>query len=117
MPESYAGITVPEGEPEGLRTAASQLTGLAASLEGTGGELQSMPSGIPTWQGPASVAYAGTCMTQASTAQQAAIAMEHAALAARTYAEQLQDAQKDAREAIEDARDARRRIREAREDI
>ena len=39
MSESYAGITVPEGEPDGLRAAAGRFHGLSGSLEGTEAEL------------------------------------------------------------------------------
>ena len=55
MSESYAGITVPEGEPGGLRAAASQFTGLAGSLEGASAELRGLPGSLTSWQGPASV--------------------------------------------------------------
>jgi hypothetical protein len=117
MPESYAGITVPEGDPGGLRAAAAQFTGLAASLEGASAELRGLPGSLTSWQGPASVAYAGSCMTQAGGTEAGVASLQNAAEATRAFAAELEQAQDDARQAIEDARDARRRIEAAREAI
>ena len=36
MPESFAGITVPEGEPGAVREAASVFRGVAGGLHGVG---------------------------------------------------------------------------------
>ncbi len=43
MSRSYAGITVPEGEPGALRAAASQFGTVAGTLSGISGELRGMP--------------------------------------------------------------------------
>jgi uncharacterized protein YukE len=110
MSETYAGITVPEGEPDGLRSAAGRFHGLSGSLEGTEAELNGMPAALSSWQGPASVLYANSCMSQAAGVRACVTALDHAASAARTFAHALEDAQRDAREAIRDARDAQHRI-------
>jgi uncharacterized protein YukE len=110
MSETYAGITVPEGEPDGLRAAAGRFHGLSGSLEGTEAELSGMPAALSSWQGPASVLYANSCMNQAAGVRACVAALDHAATAARTFAHALEDAQRDAREAIRDAKDAQHRI-------
>jgi uncharacterized protein YukE len=110
MSETYAGITVPEGEPDGLRAAAGRFHGLSGSLAGSEAELNGMPAALSSWQGPASVLYANSCMNQAAGVRACVAALDHAASAARTFAHALEDAQRDAREAIRDAKDAQHRI-------
>ena len=61
MGESFAGITVPDGEPEGLRTAASSFDGLSGQLSTAGHQLAGLPGSMAGWSGPASVAYASSC--------------------------------------------------------
>ena len=117
MSESYAGITVPEGEPDGLRAAAGRFHGLSGSLEGTEAELNGMPAALSSWQGPASVLYANSCMNQAAGVRACVVALDGAAVAARTFAHALEDAQRDAREAIRDAKDAQHRIDAAEREI
>jgi hypothetical protein len=108
--ESYAGITVPEGEPDGLRSAGGRFNGLAESLDAVCSELTGLPTAMTSWQGPASVLYADSCMTQAGGARHAVGALHEAAHAARAFARDLEDAQREAREAIRDAKDAQDRI-------
>ena len=114
---SYAGITVPEGEPGALRASAAQFAGLAGSLAGVSGELSGMPGTLAGWSGPASVNYAGACTTNSSACEAAVQALSEAERAARIYAEALEEAQRDAEHAIEDARDAQQRIDRALERI
>ena len=45
MSESFAGITVPPGEPGGVRSMASAMVGMAAALEADSGRLRALPSG------------------------------------------------------------------------
>ena len=110
MSESYAGITVPEGEPDGLRAAAARFAGACSSLQAAGAELASMPGSAGPWQGPASVSYAGSCHAQADAARAAGGSARTAAETARTYATALEAAQREARQAIDEARDAQARI-------
>ena len=117
MSESYAGITVPEGEPETIRDAAQTFTGVGGGLEGAGADLRSIPGLVSDWQGPASSSFGGTVVTNGSCVDDGAAAMTTCAHAARTYADALDHAQEDARKAIHDARDAQRRIDEANADI
>ncbi|MGH2949359.1 MAG: exodeoxyribonuclease VII small subunit, partial [Solirubrobacteraceae bacterium] len=114
---SFAGITVPEGEPGGLRSAASQLGTVAGTLSGISGELRGMPGTMASWQGPASVSYAGSCMTGGSSADAAVQALGTAERAARAYGDALEEAQDEAERAIELAREAQQRIDQAERDI
>jgi uncharacterized protein YukE len=116
-PQSFAGITVPEGEPGGLRSAASQFSGLAGALSGVSGELRGMPGSMGSWQGPASVSFAGSCLTSCGGVDQAVTALGTAEQAARTYADALEEAQDEAERAIEQAREAQQRIDQAQRDI
>jgi uncharacterized protein YukE len=111
MPESFAGITVPEGEPGALRSAAGQFGQVAGALGDRAGGIGALPGQLASWQGPASAAFAATCRQHAQAAQGAASAVTGAGLAAGRYAEELDQAQDDAREAIRDARDATERIK------
>ncbi len=117
MAESYAGITVPEGEPGTIREAAQTFTGVAGGLHGASADLQSVPGLVSQWKGPASAAFSGTAITNGSAVDSGAEAMATCAQAARTFAEELEQAQKDARQAIADARDAQGRIDDANADI
>jgi hypothetical protein len=117
MPDSFAGITVPEGEPDTVRTAAATFRSLAGGLHGVSGELQTVPGLVGSWQGPAASAFAGTVPTNGSCLDGAADAMSSCAQAARTYADALETAQEDAKAAIADARDAQRRIDAAQSDL
>lgn len=110
MAESYAGITVPPGNPDTLRGAASSFAGVSGALERAAGQLAAMPGSIDLWRGPASVSYAGSCQTSSGSARQGVQAMHAASNAARRYAMDLEQAQHEARRAIELARDAHRRI-------
>ena len=115
--ESFAGITVPKGEPDSVRDAGATFASVAGGLEGAAGELRSMPEVLASWQGPASVSFGGSCMTNGSAVDAGVQALDSCARAARTYAGELEDAQREARAAIEEARDAQRRIDRAEQDI
>jgi hypothetical protein len=117
MSESFAGITVPEGEPGELRSAAHAFEGAADALNATGAQLEGMPGMLTSWQGPASVIYADSCITNGAAAQNAVWACQIAAQAVLGYALALHDAKHEAREAIRDARDATRRIKDAEDRI
>jgi hypothetical protein len=113
MAESFAGITVPEGEPGALRSAAHAFAGMGDQLAAAAADLRGMPGMLSSWQGPASVIYADSCITNGAAAQNGVWACQIAAQAVLGYAEQLQDAKHRAREAIHDAKDATRRIKDA----
>jgi uncharacterized protein YukE len=117
MPESFAGITVPEGEPGGVRDAAATFRSLAGGLHGVSGELRGVPGLVADWKGIAATAFHGTVPTNGSCVDNAAEAMSTCAQAARTYADELEAAQKEAEAAIEEARDAQRRIDQAQSDL
>jgi uncharacterized protein YukE len=117
MAESFAGITVPEGEPDTIRDAAQTFHGVAGGLHGASSDLRSVPGLVSDWKGPASAAFGGTVVTNGSCVDEAAAAMSTCAQAARTYADDLEQAQKDARQAIADARDAQKRIDDAQGDL
>jgi uncharacterized protein YukE len=84
MPESFAGITVPEGEPDTVRDAAHTFRGLAGGLHGVSGELQTIPGLVGDWQGLAASAFHGTVPTNGSCVNAAADATTACAEAART---------------------------------
>lgn len=110
MGESFEGIEVPEGEPGGLRGAAASFNGLSGALDGVGSELRGAPMGLGAWMGPASVSYAGACLTNGGVASAGAQALETCSVATTAYAAELEAVQRDARRAIHEARDARKRI-------
>ena len=115
--ESFAGITVPEGEPAALSDAAGEFGSIAGSLSGAAAELRGMPATMPSWSGPASVSYAGACLTNGTACDAAVEALGLAEQAARTYSVKLEAAQERVRRAIDDARDAQRRIDQAEQEI
>ena len=111
MPESFAGITVPDGEPAGLRAAARQFNAFALEIDSCAGRVQSLPGQLADWRGPASARFAGAAQQHAAAAGGAVTALSAAGQAAGRYAEALDEAQDDARQAIDDARDATDRIK------
>jgi hypothetical protein len=115
--ESFAGITVPEGEPGALNDAAGEFGSIAGTLAGTAGELRGMPGTMASWSGPASVNYAGSCLTNSTACDAAVVALGQAEHAARVYSFKLKAAQERARRAIDDARDAQGRIDQAEREI
>jgi hypothetical protein len=115
--ESFAGITVPEGDPGALEAAAGEFGALAGQLSGLSAQLRGMPGTLTSWSGPASVTYAGACLTNGSACETAVTALGQAERAARVYAAALEAAQKDAERAIDDARDAQERIDRAEREI
>jgi hypothetical protein len=117
MSDSFAGITVPDGDPGALESAAAQFGTVASTLSGVSGDLRGMPGSLASWSGPASVAYAGSCLTNGSACDTAVQALGSAEHAARAYGHELEAAQTAARHAIRDARDAQDRIDRAERDI
>ena len=115
--ESFAGIEVPEGDPGAVRDAAGTFDAVSGGLEGAAAEVRSMPGVLSAWQGPASVSYGGSCMTNGSAIDAGVQALDSCARAARVYAGELEEAQREARAAIEEARDAQRRIDRAEQEI
>jgi hypothetical protein len=115
--ESFAGITVPEGEPGAVREAAGIFTGTAGGLQGVTAGLQAIPDGLSSWRGPASASFRGATITNGAALTAGVEAMRDAARAANDYADALEDAQRDARAAINAARDAQQRIDQAESDI
>lgn len=115
--ETAEGITVPEGDPDALRTAGRQLDGVAAQLEGSSGQLSGLPSLMSGWAGPASSAFAQTTGQEAASIRQAAASVALAALQVGINADALEDAQHKAERAIRRAERARDEIKEARADI
>ncbi|MGH2817264.1 MAG: PspA/IM30 family protein [Actinomycetota bacterium] len=94
------GLTVPEGNPEGLQSASQKL--LAAADAMTTHEYKILRAGhVPSWVGSASTAYTATVnQTCAAYANQSSDACKRAASAVRTLAHALKAAQEQAREAI-----------------
>lgn len=117
MGESFAGITVPEGDPGGLRDSAQRMGGAAGALGEAAGELEGMPSMLGSWQGPASGSYAASCLSQSAALVRIADGRKRAASTIKTFADDLEQAREDARAAIKDAREATRRITQAQEQL
>jgi uncharacterized protein YukE len=111
--DSFAGITVPQGEPGSLRSAASQLKGVSGALDNVSSRLRSSPGLMSSWAGPASVSYAGSCLTNGAAASAGTRAISVAGQALGRYATDLEDAQEDAKQAIRDAREAKRKMDDA----
>jgi len=108
--ESFAGITVPAGEPEEVFSAGAALSGVAGGLEGVTAQLRGLPETLASWRGPASISYGDSCLTNGSALSAAELALSQCAVVAQSYARDLDEAQDDARSAIRDAREAQRRI-------
>ena len=108
--ESFAGITVPEGEAGELRSAAKALSGLSHDLESAARDLDGQPTMLGGWAGPASVGIRqGVPRLQRRRPRQrdrGARRQRRAAPLRRGTA----DAQRDARNAIAQARSAQHRI-------
>ena len=115
--ETFAGISVPPGDPAGVENLTRSFSSVASNLRSTASRLRSSPSELPSWQGVASLAYAGLCLIAGEDADAAAERMEQAAAAATKYKDELTDARRDAREAIGEARDAKERIEQAKQRI
>ena len=56
MPD-VAGLPWPEGDPGGLRAAASSLSKAASGLRTTGSRFVGIARGVNVWSGQASTAY------------------------------------------------------------
>jgi hypothetical protein len=117
MADDFQGMSVPEGDPDGLAQAASGFASVAASTAIAATRLDAMPSQAGSWIGQASVAHASMCLTSASAARQAGEAATIVTLASERYAKQLQMARRRARIAIRDAREAQERIDRAKDEI
>jgi len=111
--ESFAGITVPDGDPGALRDAASDLARVAGGLDDSASALRSMPGGL-AWQGLAAGGFASSCVTSSSAAGQSANGVRMVAPALARCADDLEDARREARAAIVEAKEAKREIKAAR---
>lgn len=111
--DSYAGIAVPEGDPEQLRGLGRSYSGLAGAVDSAATVFDALPNELSMWQGPASVAFAGASVMGGGGARSAGSVLDGNAATLRVYADDLDDTQRKAERAIEDARDAARRMREA----
>jgi len=111
--ESFAGISVPPGDPGGVDNLVRSYAGVASNLRGAASRLRASPGELPSWRGAASIAYMGLCLIAGEDADDAAGRMERAASAATKYKDELTEARQDARQAIEEARDAQERIDKA----
>ena len=113
MADAYAGIAVPEGDPGALRDSAGRMRQVSGGLRESASELEGMPSVLGSWQGPASAAYAGSCLSRSEVALRAAEGWSSSAGAVEAFADELKEARREAREAIVEAREAKRRIERA----
>ncbi|MGI8845548.1 MAG: hypothetical protein ACR2HC_05135 [Thermoleophilaceae bacterium] len=115
--QSHAGITVPEGDPDAVRTMAHTFRGLSGSLDRSAAGFSALPTELSAWQGPASVAFASVANESRAAATAGSTAFARKALAADRLADQLERAQRDTKKAITDAKDAEQRIRQAKREI
>jgi uncharacterized protein YukE len=115
--DSVEGITVPQGDPDALRTSASQLQGVSTQLEDQASRLRSMPSFMGPWAGPGSSAFAQLTGVQSADVGRTGTSMFMASLTVSETADSLEDAQRAAEKAIDRARTARHEIDRAKEDI
>jgi hypothetical protein len=113
QPTSYAGISVPDGDPEQIRAAATTFRQAGQGLQGIATDVRGVPGLVGDWRGPASAKYHGTTVTNGTALDEAVTAMASAEQAATTYADALDKAQKDARAAITSAISAQGRIDDA----
>jgi len=111
--DSFAGITVPEGDPGGLSSAGATVSGVAGALAGVAAQLNALPAELSAWKGPASLAFGGEASSLGEGAARVGHALDAFHPALRRAADELEEAQRLAEEAIEEARDAQRRIDEA----
>lgn len=117
MAETYAGITVPEGDPDGLRDAAQRMGAVGGALRASASELRGMPTMLGSWQGPASANYAGTCLSQSEAVTRQGDGWIMAAGATAVFASELEEARGDARRAIRDAEEATDRKKKAQTEL
>ncbi len=117
MAGSFAGITVSEGDPGGLREAGHRLGTVGGQLQQSASEMRGMPSMLGSWQGPASASYAGTCLSQSEALSRQGDGWILAAGATMAFADELEQARRHARDAIDDAKDAKARIKRAKVEI
>lgn len=117
MEDSFAGIEVPEGEPDALESAGTDFRGMATATSGIATQLQGAPAELSGWLGPASAAFTAVSLATSASASASTEAFAHAAREADNYAQDLREARSDSREAIEDAREAQRRIDQAEREL
>jgi hypothetical protein len=108
--DSFAGITVPDGDPGSIRDAAATFRRAAHGLQGIASDVRAVPGLVGDWRGPASARYHHTTVTNGSAVDAAVEALGTCEQAATTYAGELERCQNEARKAIADARDAQSRI-------
>jgi hypothetical protein len=110
--ETILGITVPEGSPEALESAASAASSAAGVLDRTSAELA---KGTPAdWLGTAALSYADMCTTQQDAAREGGYCLAVASQVLKGLAHDLRAAQKACERAISDALDAKGRADAAR---
>ena len=117
MPDSFAGITMPEGDPGALADAGQRMGEVGRQLNASATELQGMPSTMGSWQGPASASYAGTCLSQSDAVSRQADGWIMAAGVAKVFSTELEDAREEARNAIRDAQRATDRMKKAQTEL
>lgn len=108
--ESFAGISVPEGEPGELRSGASTYTSSSASLRRMSQSLSAVTVEVGSWRGDAATSFGSGAFALQRVAGEGVEAFDRAGSALERYAERLERAQREARRAIGQARDAQRRI-------
>ena len=113
MSNPSADIEEPQGDPGGISRAAGDLSRQSSTFWDTSQQLRSLPGSLTTWQGPASVAFAGTTLAYADDDAAASDALALAARVAQAFADELADAQADARRTQGEASVARDQIARA----
>ena len=92
MPESVAGVELPEGDPGSVESAANGLRRAGGGFEQTGGVAQRAAGQVPDWTGHAAMTFRDRCGDYGSAAAAADSACSQAAAAVRHFAKDLADA-------------------------
>lgn len=108
--DSFAGISVPEGEPGELRSGASTYSSSSASLQRISRSLSAVTIEVGGWRGEAAGSFGSGAFALQRIAGEGVEAFDRAGSVLERYAERLERAQREARRAIREARDAQRRI-------
>jgi hypothetical protein len=113
MPETVAGIALPEGDPGAAADAASGLRSAAGGFERSGGVTQRALASVPSWTGVASFSFRNSCAGYGDAASAAAVACERAAHTLSRYADRLEEARSRVRKLQREAEDCLERIHAA----
>jgi hypothetical protein len=92
MPESVAGIELPEGDPGSVESAANGLRRAGGGFEQTGGVADRAAAQVPDWTGHAAITFHDRCGDYRSAAAAADAACSRAAAAVRQFAGDLTEA-------------------------